>query len=73
MSVNESLVVSVPDAAALLGVSEGLIYQLLDKGLLPELPRWSRRRLIPRRAIDDVIARAMSDYDPDVVLRTAPP
>lgn len=38
MSVNESLVVSVPEAAALLGVSEGLIYQLLDRGLLPELP-----------------------------------
>ena len=71
VSVNESLVVSVPEAAALLGVSEGLIYQLLDKGLLPELPRWSRRRLIPRRAVDDVIERAMSDYDPDVVLRGA--
>jgi excisionase family DNA binding protein len=71
VSLNESLVVSVPEAAALLGVSEGLIYQLLDKGLLPELPRWSRRRLIPRRAVDDVIERAMSDYDPEVVLRTA--
>ena len=71
MSLNEPLVVSVPEAAALLGVSEGLIYQLLDKGLLPELPRWSRRRLIPRRAVDDVIDRAMSDYDPDVVLRSA--
>jgi excisionase family DNA binding protein len=73
VSVNESLVVSVPEAAALLGVSEGLIYQLLDRGLLPELPRWSRRRLIPRRAVDDVIARAMSGYDPDVVLRAALP
>jgi hypothetical protein len=30
--VDESLVVSVPEAAVLLGVSEGLIYQLLDKG-----------------------------------------
>jgi excisionase family DNA binding protein len=73
MSVNESLVVSVPEAAALLGVSEGLIYQLLDKGVLPELPRWSRRRLIPRRAVDDIIALALSGYDPDVVQRTALP
>lgn len=71
MSLNESLVVSVPEAATLLGVSEGLIYQLLDKGLLPELPRWSRRRLIPRRAVDDVIERAMIGYDPDIVLRSA--
>jgi excisionase family DNA binding protein len=71
VTVNESLVVSVPEAAALLGVSEGLIYQLLDRGLLPELPRWSRRRLIPRRAVDDVIERAMSDYDPGIVLRSA--
>lgn len=71
VSRNESLVVPVPEAAALLGVSEGLIYQLLDKGLLPELPRWSRRRLIPRRAVDDIIERPLSDYEPDIVLRTA--
>jgi excisionase family DNA binding protein len=71
VSLNEPLVVSVPEAAALLGVSEGLVYQLLDKGLLPELPRWSRRRLIPRQAVDDVIERAMSDYNPETVLRGA--
>jgi excisionase family DNA binding protein len=59
----------VPEAAVLLGVSEGLIYQLLDKGLLPELPRWSRRRLIPRRAVEVVIERTMADYNPEDVLR----
>jgi excisionase family DNA binding protein len=69
VSVNEPLVVSVPEAAALLGLSERLIYQLLDKGLLPELPRWSRRRLIPRRAVEEVIDRSMADYDPDGVAR----
>jgi hypothetical protein len=53
----------------LLGVSEGLIYQLLDKGLLPELPRWSRRRLIPRRAVEVVLERAMADYNPEDLLR----
>jgi excisionase family DNA binding protein len=68
-TVDESLVVSVPEAAVLLGVSEGLIYQLLDKGLLPELPRWSRRRLIPRRAVEVVIERTMADYNPKDVLR----
>lgn len=35
--------------------------QLLDEGLLPELPRSSRRRLIPRRAVEVVIERAMAD------------
>ena len=68
-TVDESLVVSVPEAAVLLGVSEGLIYQLLDKGLLPELPRWSRRRLIPRHAVEVVIERTMADYNPEDVLR----
>jgi excisionase family DNA binding protein len=68
-TVDESLDVSVPEAAVLLGVSEGLIYQLLDKGLLPELPRWSRRRLIPRRAVEVVIERTMADYNPEDVLR----
>jgi excisionase family DNA binding protein len=67
--VNESLVVSVPEAAMLLGVSEGLVYQLLDRGLLPELPRWSRRRLTSREAVEDVIERTMADYNPDDVLR----
>lgn len=65
--MNESLTVSVSEAAALVGVSEGLIYQLLDRGLLPELPRWSRRRLIPRQAIEALIKRTMADFDPDKV------
>lgn len=69
MTAPESLVVSVPEAAALLGVSERLVYELLDKGLLPELPRWSRRRLIPRRAVELVVERTMADYDPDGVLQ----
>jgi excisionase family DNA binding protein len=64
VTANDSLVVSVPEAAALLSVSERLIYQLLDKGLLPELPRWSMRRLIPRRAVEMVVERTIADYDP---------
>lgn len=51
--------------------AEGLISQLLVWGLLPELPRWSRPRLIRRRAVDEVIDCAMSDFDPDTVLRSA--
>jgi hypothetical protein len=67
--VIESQGVSVPEAVVLLGVSEGLMYQLLVKGLLPEPPRWSRRRLIPRRAVEVVIQRTMADYNPEDVLR----
>src|SRR5262245_58743788 len=63
VTANDSMVVSVPDAAALLRVEERLIYQLLLEGQLPELQRWSRRRLIPRRAVGMVVERTIAGYD----------
>jgi hypothetical protein len=65
----EPLVASVPDAAVMLGQSEDTILRLLDRGLLPELPRWTRRRLIPLKAIHMVIEDSMAGFDPGQLLR----
>jgi excisionase family DNA binding protein len=62
--MTEALLISVADAAALLGVSDDLVYALVDHGELP-CTRLGRRRLVPRRAIDDVVARVMADFDAD--------
>jgi len=64
----DPLTVSAAEAALMLGVSDDVIYQLLDRRVLPELPRWNRRRLIPRRAVELIVERAMADFDPDAVL-----
>jgi excisionase family DNA binding protein len=72
-SVISSLVVSVPEAAELLGLSDDLVYRLLDQGVLPELPRWSRRRLVPREAVDRIIEEAMAGFDPAIAAQLQSP
>lgn len=59
--------VSVADAAATLGVSERLVYDLTDQGVLPFI-RLGTRKVIPTLAIDLVVERAMDGFDPDTVL-----
>ncbi len=49
------LVVSVPDAAALLGISRAHAYQLVARGELPHL-RLGRRIVIPRAALETLLA-----------------
>ncbi len=51
---NGSLVLSVEDAAALLGISRTLAYELVHRGELPYL-RLGRRIVIPRARIHDLI------------------
>ena len=67
------LVVSVPEAAELLGLSDDLVYRLLDQGVLPELPRWSRRRLFPREAVDRIIEETMAGFDPAIAAQLRDP
>jgi excisionase family DNA binding protein len=50
------------------GISDNLVYTLLDEGVLPEV-RLGRRRMIPRLAIELVLERAMEGFDPDAVAR----
>jgi excisionase family DNA binding protein len=64
MTAGQSLAVSADEAGELLGVSADLIYRLCDAHILPELPRVSRRRLIPRRAVEMLVEQAMAGFDP---------
>ena len=57
MQPDDRLTVTVDEAARLLGVSRGLAYELVARGELPAL-RLGRRRVVPRMAIDALIADA---------------
>lgn len=59
----EDLVLSIRDAAKVLGVSDDLVYELVARGEIPCL-RLGRRRLIPRRAVELMIEHALGAFDP---------
>ena len=61
------LVLSVAEAAAVLGISDDLVYELTERGDLPCL-HLGRRKVIPTRAIDLIIDHALHGFDPAVVL-----
>ncbi len=65
------VVLSVAEAADMLGISDDLLYELVARGQLPCL-HLGRRRVIPRRAIDLVIERAMEGFDPGVIPLASP-
>ena len=50
----ERLAVTVEEAAALLGISRNLAYELVGRKELPSL-RLGRRVLVPRRALDRLL------------------
>ncbi len=66
--MTDRLVLSVAEAAETLGLSDDLVYELTETGELPCL-RFGRRKVIPRRAVDLIIERALEQFDPDVVVR----
>lgn len=47
---DRSLVVSVEEAAVLLGISRGLAYELVRRGEIPSI-RLGRRLVVPRRRL----------------------
>ena len=49
MDSNQKLVLSIPEAAAALGISKTLAYSLARQGKLPGCLKVSRRRLIVSR------------------------
>ena len=57
------LVFSVAEAAAALGVSDVLIYELTERGELPWL-RLGPRKVLPVRAIEAVLDEGMDDLKP---------
>jgi len=53
---NESLTLSVTEAASLLGISRALTYELAARGEIPSI-HLGRRVVIPRRALVSMIER----------------
>lgn len=51
------LTLSVEEAAALLGISRALAYELIARGELPSL-RLGRRIVVPRRALEQLVEQA---------------
>ena len=60
-----SLVVSVEEAAGLLGISRGLAYELVRRGELPSI-RLGRRLVVPRRRLVELVDAAQSETVSDV-------
>jgi excisionase family DNA binding protein len=60
MTRDGRLVLSVTEAAGLLGISRGLAYELVARGELPSL-RLGRRIVVPRRALEDLLEAADAD------------
>lgn len=58
---------SVAETARELGVSNDLVYDVVAEGLLPAIV-FRGRKLIPRKAIDVLVERALDGFDPDAVL-----
>lgn len=50
--MNESLTLSVPEAAQLLGVGKNALYQMIHDGVVPHL-KFGRNIRIPRRALEE--------------------
>jgi excisionase family DNA binding protein len=60
------LVASVAETALLLGISDDLVYDLLDEGVLPEVAL-GRRRLVPLWAIHAVVDVGRDTFDPTAI------
>ncbi|MGH9123590.1 MAG: helix-turn-helix domain-containing protein [Acidimicrobiales bacterium] len=57
MAEQARLTFSVPEAAAMLGISRAHAYELVARRELPAV-RLGRRLLVPRRAVDQLLDRA---------------
>lgn len=55
----QSLTLSVKEAAELLGVSQSLMYELVAAGRVPVL-RLSKRLRVPRRAVEQLVEDALT-------------
>ena len=60
MTRDGRLVLSVTEAAGLLGISRGLAYELVARGELPSL-RLGRRIVVPRRALAALLEAGAAD------------
>lgn len=70
--MTDELVLTIDEAAAALRVSRDLVYDLIQRGEMPSLTL-GRRRLVPRKAIDDILERALEGFDPDRLVKLLAP
>jgi excisionase family DNA binding protein len=57
VNISERLCLSVPEAAALLGISRNLAYEMAKQGQLP-LVKFGRRLLVPKVALEKMLSEA---------------
>ena len=56
--IDRRLCVTVPEAAAMLGISRNFAYQLVREGKLPSI-RFGKRILIPRVALEKMLEKSV--------------
>lgn len=56
--IEKRLCVTVPEAAAMLGISRNFAYQLVREGIIPSI-RFGKRILIPRAALEKILEKGM--------------
>lgn len=57
INISERLCLSVPEAAALLGISRNLAYEMAKQGQLPVV-KFGRRLLVPKVALEKMLSEA---------------
>ena len=67
----EPLVYSIPQAAKVLGTSQHTVRRLVNEGHLVLVPHMGERRLIPRAAVETLVAEAMPSTTPPRKLEVA--
>ncbi len=55
VNISERLCLSVPEAAALLGISRNLAYEMAKQGQLPVV-KFGRRLLVPKVALEKMLS-----------------
>ena len=58
-AIEKRLCITVPEAAAMLGLSRNFGYELVKQGQLPVI-RLGKRLLIPRAALEKMLEKGMS-------------
>jgi len=57
MNRDERLTVTIQEAATMLGISRNLAYGLAKAGAIPSLKLGSRRILVPKKALENMLSQ----------------
>jgi len=57
MDIDKRLCITVPEAAAMLGISRNFAYELVNRGELPSI-KFGKRKLIPKIALEKKLEEA---------------